>query len=149
MPSVCEGSAWFALIRRLRSTPSLSASLFMSTFSHLPDEMVAKSGERMYITSLLRPSMIISIVGSAPPSADCACGGIEKRMFNAPECECPSKTPLPLNDMPPAPATSIVAVNATRDDVVSAVLLAALATGSNESASPPQPASAAEHAATH
>ena len=81
------------------------------------------------------------IVG-LPPSCVCAAWGMLNFMFSAPERDLPSKTPLPLNDTPPMPSMLMFAWKATRADSVSAVFVAALATGSNESVSPPQPASA-------
>src|SRR6476659_2260379 len=70
-------------------------------------------------------------------------------MLSAPERVRPSKTPAPLNAMPPTPFMFIVAVKATREDSDCAVLVAAFATGSNDSVSPPQPVSALAHAARH
>jgi hypothetical protein len=147
--SVCDGSAWLEFMIASRSTPSFFAASLTSTLIHLSPAARANSGERMYTTRPLRPSMIISMVGSTPPSCACASAGSWKRIFSAPERVFPSNTPAPLNAIPPTPSMFIVAVKATRDDSDWAVLVAALATGSNESVSPPQPASPAAHAARH
>jgi hypothetical protein len=73
--SVCDGSACVELITAWRSMPSFFASFATSTLIHLSPATRSKSGERMYMTRPLRPSMIISIVGSTPPSCACAPGG--------------------------------------------------------------------------
>src|SRR6266545_7891679 len=55
--------------------------------------------------------------------------------------------PVPLNDMPPTPSMFMFASKATRADAESAVFVAAFATGSKASVSPPQPTSAVALAA--
>src|SRR5205807_3261909 len=59
-------------------------------------------------------------------------------MFIQPDLERPSKSPRPRNDIVPTLPAFIVAVNSTREEVESAVLVAAFATGSNANVSPQQ-----------
>src|SRR6266545_4348906 len=60
-------------------------------------------------------------------------------MFIQPDFDCPSKSPRPANDIVPMLPSVIDAVKSTRAEVESAVLVAALATGSKANVSPPQP----------
>src|SRR6266545_7868377 len=87
------------------------------------------------------PSKIISIVGFAPSCA-WAAGGRLNVMFIQPDFDRPSNRPRPANDIVPMFATVIDAVNSTRAEGESAVLSAALATGSKANVSPPQPTKA-------
>src|SRR3954465_12395992 len=83
------------------------------------------------------------MLGSAEPSCIWACAGSEKCMFIQPDLCWPSKIPFPWNENEPAVPAVIDAWKSNRDDCVFAVVLAAFATGSSASASPPaQPTSA-------
>ena len=89
------------------------------------------------------PSKIISMLGSADPSCIWAAAGSEKCMFIQPDLCWPSKIPFPWKENEPAVPAVIDAWKSNRDACVFAVVLAAFATGSSASASPPaQPTSA-------
>src|SRR6478752_9011989 len=83
------------------------------------------------------------MLGSVVPSCIWACVGSEKCMFIQPDLFLPSKIPFPWKENEPAVPAVIDAWKSNRDACVFAVVVAAFATGSSASASPPaQPTSA-------
>src|SRR6185312_14010508 len=83
------------------------------------------------------------MLGSVVPSCIWAAAGSEKCMFIQPDLFLPSKIPFPWKENEPAAPAVIDARKSNFDDCVFAVVLAAFATGSSASASPPaQPTNA-------